>query len=210
MLVTCGPTWVAVDRVRVLSNQSTGEMGHRIAKQFQKEGAKVTLLEGPVTHRAKLDRITVKQFMFFNELDHLIQHELKKCYDVIIHAAAVSDYTVKNPGKNKIRSGKKNLTITLIPAPKIINRIKKKNKAPLLVGFKLEPNFNRNQLKARARKLFTESRCNFVVANGTKGHRYTGFILNNKNKILAKGQTRQAIAGHLVRIINLELNRRKN
>ena len=50
VLITCGATWVPIDDVRVISNISSGEMGHLIAQAFRQKGAQVTIIEGPVTH----------------------------------------------------------------------------------------------------------------------------------------------------------------
>jgi len=48
ILITCGPTWVPIDGMRVISNRSSGQLGQTIAQDLTKAGAKVTLLEGPV------------------------------------------------------------------------------------------------------------------------------------------------------------------
>ena len=49
VLITCGPTGVPIDTMRIISNLSSGSLGQMIAEDFIKAGAKVTLLEGPVT-----------------------------------------------------------------------------------------------------------------------------------------------------------------
>src|SRR3989338_2564724 len=110
ILVTCGPTWVAIDDTRVLSNISTGALGQMIASQLKAKGAKVTVLQGP-THQFKSASIQIYHFTFFDELKNLLNRVLKKNYDVIIHAAAVSDYRLKTPFKKKISSSLKNLNL---------------------------------------------------------------------------------------------------
>ena len=76
ILITCGPTWVPVDTMRVISNQSTGTLGQMIAEGFAKAGAKVTLLEGPVTRQLKSKSVKVLKFVFFDEFDrkHVAAH----------------------------------------------------------------------------------------------------------------------------------------
>ncbi|MBU2221207.1 MAG: phosphopantothenoylcysteine decarboxylase, partial [Candidatus Omnitrophica bacterium] len=44
ILITAGPTWIAIDKVRVISNTATGATGKLLANQFSNKGAKVTLL----------------------------------------------------------------------------------------------------------------------------------------------------------------------
>ena len=54
ILITAGPTWVAVDKVRVITNIFGGALGTIIAEQAKKTGAQITLLMGP--GRARLPR----------------------------------------------------------------------------------------------------------------------------------------------------------
>ena len=81
VLITCGPTWVAIDEVRVISNQSSGEMGHLIAQELLARGAQVTLLEGSVTHSWSNPSVKVIKYRFFDELEKSLKLELKKKYD---------------------------------------------------------------------------------------------------------------------------------
>src|ERR1041385_7988360 len=143
ILITCGPTWVAIDDVRVLSNRSTGELGRILARRLKGAGAKVTVLEGPVTEPLKDRLIKVLKFSFFEELTELLNEELKKRYDVVIHAAAVSDFRLPKKFSGKISSEKRRLNLNLVRAPKLINRIKKIAPKTFLVGFKLESDFNK-------------------------------------------------------------------
>ena len=59
VLVTCGATWTPIDDVRVISNVSSGEMGHLIAMAFRRRGAQITVIEGPVTHRLEDKKIKI-------------------------------------------------------------------------------------------------------------------------------------------------------
>ena len=105
-MITCGATWTPIDDVRVISNVSSGEMGHLIAQAFRQKGAQVTVIEGPVTHTLTDKKIKIIKYRFFDELASVLKKELLKKYDIIIHAAAVSDFKVKGPSKRKISSDK--------------------------------------------------------------------------------------------------------
>ena len=61
VVITAGPTQEAIDPVRYISNHSSGKMGFAIAEAFAKQGAKVTLISGPVNLAtpAKVERIDV-------------------------------------------------------------------------------------------------------------------------------------------------------
>ena len=62
ILITAGPTWIAVDSVRVISNTASGETGQLLADRLAREGAKVTLVLGPVPNRLKNKKVKVIPF----------------------------------------------------------------------------------------------------------------------------------------------------
>ena len=62
ILITCGPTWVALDDVRVLSNRSTGELGRLLARKLKAAGAQVTVLCHPsVTAHSRHHSVTLNE-----------------------------------------------------------------------------------------------------------------------------------------------------
>ena len=186
-----------IDDVRVISNTSTGELGQRLAKELANKGAKVTVLEGPVTRPLKLSSVKILKFRFFDELKKFLHQELKKKYDVVIHAAAVSDFQLKRAFTRKLESGS-NLKLELVPTPKLIESIKRKNPAVFLVGFKLESKLNANSAKRFARDLFGKAKCDLVVVNSLSHEKYSAFLLNRENKIVASAKTRESLVKTLI------------
>ncbi len=199
ILVTCGPTWVALDGVRIISNQSTGEMGHLIAKAFHNAGHHVTLIEGPVTHPLAIKGIKVFKYRFFDELAALLKKTVVQDYDVICHAAAVSDFKPKKTYRHKIDSSA-SLTVQFVKTPKLIDRIKRLNPNIFLVGFKLEPSLKSSTLVHHTAGLFNTSKCDMVVAN-TLTPRYQGYVVDSNGDILASVKNKHAIAKTLVKYI---------
>lgn len=199
VLVTCGPTWTPIDDVRVISNVSSGEMGHLIAQAFRRRSAQVTIIEGPVTHTLIDKRIKIIKYRFFDELARVLNQELRKEYDIIIHAAAVSDFKVTGALKSKI-SSKKGVTLKLALMPKLIKHIKHLLPKSFLVGFKLEPNLNPKNILKTVQSLFTSSGCDLVVANSLKNG-YQGFIVNASGDILSKATNKKQIAQSLVKLL---------
>ena len=199
VLVTCGPTWVPIDDVRVISNVSSGEMGHLIAQAFRQKNAQVTIIEGPVTHTLADKKIKIIKYRFFDELERALKIELVKKYDIIIHAAAVSDFKVIGASKNKISSAKA-LTLNLTATPKLIKDIKRLSPESFLVGFKLESNLNLKDIFKTIRPLFTSAGCDLVVANKLAGG-YQGFIVNADGDVLAKAVNKRALAQNLVKLL---------
>lgn len=190
-----------LDGVRVISNISTGTLGQLIAAEAARKGAKVTLLEGPVTEPFKKTTVRVIKFRFYEELYRALKTELKRKYDVVIHAAAVSDYAVQGAGRKKISSDLKKVVVRLKPTRKIIAAIKKWNKNVRLVGFKLDPDITRQNALKYSRALIRKAGCDFVVANNLAHNRYRSFIINPDGEILAARTTRLSTAKTLVKLL---------
>lgn len=198
VLITCGATWTPIDDVRVISNISSGEMGHLIAQAFLDNKAFVTIIEGPVTHTLIDKKIKIIKYRFFDELARVLKQELLKKYDVIIHAAAISDFKVIGSFKSKISSNKA-VTLKLAATPKLIKDIKRLSPESFLVGFKLESNLNPKNIFKTVKSLFTQAGCDLVVANTlTRGYR--GFIVNAQGKILSKASNKRVLAQNLVKL----------
>ncbi len=206
ILITAGPTWVAIDKVRVLSNISTGETGLLIARQALKEGAKITLLLGPVEKQAFGRSIEIIPFCFFSEFSSLIKQLLKsRKFDAVIHAAAVSDYQPKNRISLKLKSGIRNFNLRLEPTEKLINKIKQINSKVFLVGFKLEVASDMAQLIRSTRNIFKTAKPDLMVANALNGHNYKGIILDCQKNILAKANSRREVALKLIKLLKDKL-----
>lgn len=196
ILITAGPTWVSIDKVRVISNQASGETGLLLAEALIKLGAKVTLALGPVDASGINSKIELIRFRFFDELKNLVSKELKlKKYDIIIHAAAVSDYRLKKQYASKIKSGLRSLRLELIPTPKIIDSLKKISPNSLVVGFKFEPGVSNALMINRSRDLLKRSKLDLVVGNTISAGNYRAFLIDHsdiigpylKKKDMAKG-----------------------
>jgi phosphopantothenoylcysteine decarboxylase/phosphopantothenate--cysteine ligase len=205
VLMTAGPTVEKIDPVRVMTNISTGKTGTLLASELVSAGAKVTLIYGPGTavppKGAKI--IPVKTV---TEMFNAVKKELRKKFDVVILAAAVSDFIPKN-SNFKIKSNK-NKVIKLTRAPKIIDHIKKIHKG-ILIGFKAEANVSKKELVSRARKKLKESGANFMVANdigsGYNNSDYNEVFLVDSNNVVKTGRKTKA---KIVKIIckNIEKN----
>lgn len=170
VLITAGPTIEFIDPVRVITNQSSGRTGVLLAKDLASSGAKVTLIYGPGTEippkGIKVVRVHTSEDML-----KAVRDEMKNKFDIVILAAAVSDYTVEKPSKTKIKSNLNRTVIKLKKVPKIINEIKKFQNDVFLVGFKAETDVSRKELVALSRKKLAESDADMIVANDI-GSRY--------------------------------------
>lgn len=173
-----------------------------VADLLRREKADVTLLEGAVTHKFKNAFPKTISFRYFDELARLLKKLLTQArYDIVIHAAAVSDYALKKTSLKKVKSGCRDLPLVLTPTPKLISKIKRIAPRIFLVGFKLETFTNRKPLLASAKKLIGEARCDLVVANTLNQNRYHGYVINKTGDVLAKASSRKKIARSLVRAL---------
>jgi len=169
VLMTAGPTIEYIDPVRIITNLSSGKTGVLLASELISAGAKVTIIYGPGNQKppkgARIISVTTNSDMF-----DAAKKELKKNYDIVIMAAAASDFTPERVSKSKIKSSKKSLTIRLKKAPKIIDMVRKFQKNTLLIGFKAETNLTKSALIKSAQKKMKESGADIIIANdiGTK------------------------------------------
>jgi len=205
ILITAGPTWVPIDRVRVISNIATGQTGILLAGKLAKLGAKITLLLGPTEACCISNKIRLIRFKYFKELERLIKRELgTKKYDALIHSAAVSDYRPKISYKDKVKSGILEWNLKLKSTPKIIDCIKKINPCIFLVGFKFEPAAKKEALIKKAKALMKRANADLVVANTVTKNKYKAYILNQK-KICASLENRHSLADKLINSIGENL-----
>ena len=209
MLITAGPTVEYIDPVRMITNQSSGKTGFLLASELISAGAKVTLVHGPVTEKPPAGARTIS-VMTGREMFEETKKELKKKYDVVIMAAAVSDYTPEKMSKSKIKSDKKLLVIRLKKTPKIIDHVKRLQKDALLIGFKAEADLTKNALIKSAQKKMRESGADIIIANDIgkryqKNTDYNQVFFVDGEKITASGWKRKE---KITKFIRKEIEKR--
>ncbi|MBW2004793.1 MAG: bifunctional phosphopantothenoylcysteine decarboxylase/phosphopantothenate--cysteine ligase CoaBC [Deltaproteobacteria bacterium] len=135
-LITAGPTIEYIDPVRMISNKSTGKMGYALAKAARRRGAEVTLVTGP-THLDPPTGIHMLNVETAEEMrEAVMDHYRDK--DVVIKAAAVSDYKPLNKAKEKQKKKTGKTTLEMIPTPDILAELGKNKGDVILVGFAAE------------------------------------------------------------------------
>jgi phosphopantothenoylcysteine decarboxylase/phosphopantothenate--cysteine ligase len=136
-VVTAGATREAIDPVRFISNHSSGKMGVAIARAAWRRGADVTLIAGHVDIPLPGELTTVKAETV---------REMSKCMakvlpaaDVLVMAAAPSDFRPAEKANAKIKKGRGPTKIDLEQTEDILkSTIMKRKKKSLVVGFALE------------------------------------------------------------------------
>ena len=135
ILVTAGGTQESIDPVRYIGNRSSGKMGYAIAEQAAHMGAKVILVSAPTS-------LPIPSGVDFISVDSAVsmQEAVEACYNdvnVVIMAAAVSDFRVLHKAEQKIKK-MESMTIELVKNPDILQGLGSKKSHQILVGFAAE------------------------------------------------------------------------
>ena len=140
VVVTAGPTYEKIDPVRFIGNYSSGKMGLAIAEEFAGRGAEVVLVCGPVnlkTSHPAIRRVDVESAA---QMYEVTSKEFVNS-DVAVLSAAVADFTPMEKADHKIKRGKDDLLLELLPTKDIAAELGRiKTASQLLVGFALETN----------------------------------------------------------------------
>ena len=202
VLMTAGPTIEKIDPIRIITNHSTGKTGVLLASELVSAGAKVTLVYGPgITEPPKGAKIIPVQTVtdMFNE----VKKQMNKKFDIVILAAAASDYIPKNKYSKKIKSTRNSLTIELKKAPKIIDHIKKLQKDVFLIGFKAETDISKKELVIRAKQKLRDSKADMIIANDIgkkyfKDTRYNELLIVDSESVVAIGRNKKERIAKLI------------
>ena len=159
VLVTTGGTREPVDKVRVISNRSSGKMGQAIAREAYRRGAKVTVVAVNMEGKEPGYRwVDVATYAEVEEVTTALAREA----DALIMAAAVSDFTPARVEEGKIRrGGTKELDLKLVPTGDILKAVRESNPKLFMVGFAA----THGDPVADAREKLATKDVNLVVGN---------------------------------------------
>lgn len=163
VLVTAGATREAIDPVRFITNHSSGKMGFAIAKAAMLRGAEVTVVAAhtdvapprfvnviPVTSAADMFRVVT---------------EISDEYDIVIKAAAVSDYTPETVSDSKMKKSDSDLSIPLKRTQDILKYLgAHKRESQFLCGFSMET----DNVLENSRKKLASKNCDMICANSLR------------------------------------------
>ena len=161
ILVTAGPTTEPIDPVRYISNRSSGKMGYALARAAARRGAEVVLVSGP-TGLNPPPGLNFCQVITAEDMRHSVFENRSGC-DIIIKAAAVSDYKPRDHAEQKIKKGPESLSLELVKNPDILAELggTKQEFPSVLVGFAAET----EDLMENAQKKLKSKNLDMIVAN---------------------------------------------
>ena len=196
ILITAGGTKEKIDPVRYISNCSSGKMGLALADTAYSMGAEVTLISTFKADKPYKNIVTETAL----EMEKAVKENLQN-QNCVIMAAAVADYRVKEPAKEKMKKGEENsLTLELVKNPDILQEISAKG--VMTVGFCAES----EKLLENAREKIQKKGCDYLVANdisrkdiGFSSDMNEVYILDrNLNTTHFERDTKQNIAKHIL------------
>jgi len=211
-LVTAGPTWEPLDRVRRLTNFSSGSLGGELANHLVGAGHEVTLLLGEAaTWRSPLAAVQTCWFSSTASLEALCRQFATPREVAFFHAAAVSDFTGGRAferaadgslsplaaGKLSTRSGP--LLVELAPTPKLLPQLRGWFPRGRIFGWKYEVDGGRAEALAAAERQLREARNDACVVNGPAYG--SGFGLLHPPAPLTHLATRTELFGHLSQLV---------
>ena len=177
VLVTAGPTVEDIDPVRFVSNRSSGRMGYRLAEAARDRGASVTLVSGP-TALAEPAGIEVVQVRSAEQMAAAVDARASAA-DVVVMAAAVSDYRPAQGSEVKVKKADDGLSLEMVRTPDILRGLGQAKGERFLVGFAAET----DHLREHAREKLRAKNLDLVVAN-TVGQEGSGFAADSNAAVL--------------------------
>ncbi len=163
-VVTAGPTRGWIDRVRFVTNPSSGKMGIEIAREISLRGGEVVLVLGPTCEKppatVETVRVDTPEEMLSAVRDALERTEAS----LFVSAAAVLDFTPREREDRKRPSGEP-YEVVLVPTKKIIDEVRSTHPDLFIVGFKVESGVSDEELVSRAKQKIDAGVCDLMVAN---------------------------------------------
>ena len=192
LLISAGPTVEDLDAARQLTNRSSGRMGVLLAQAAKTRGAEVDLVHGPISvEKELLEGLNAHQVRNSTEMGELLD-KLQHYAQIIVMAAAVSDFKKIKPSKQKIskelflKSLFNNMEMT---QDLIQNQTRRKLNNQIFLGFAAETGSD-NEIKEKGETKRILKGCDLLMANpidrdgqGFDKNFNSGFLLGPKKMV---------------------------
>lgn len=205
VLVTGGGTNEAIDGVRTLSNFSTGSTAAGLCETLYRSGFQVTALLSSTVQKWPHQNITLEKFGDSQSLEKGLQRLLtEQKFDVVVHAAAVSDFNVKairlnghllRPDAHSKISSQDQLSLELEPNKKLLPLLKNYGPhKPMVIGFKLTSGGDESFVNEKVQSVFKAGGVNFVIQNDLSDidpqRNRHGYQIFDRNRLVSRGNTK--------------------
>lgn len=211
IILTCGPATAPLDEVRRITNHSTGHLGIHLANVLTEAGFSVECLIG--SGRTCATPLLCERVDWFHTNDDLFKllqaASLRGPATAVLHAAALSDYTVESitngAGKSlsggKIPSDEERLTVTLKQAGKVLPQLRKLFPQAFIAGWKYELEGTRADALEKSRKQIATCLTDACVLNGRAAG--DGFLFCGKDQSVTPIPDLPSLSRHFITLLSL-------
>jgi phosphopantothenoylcysteine decarboxylase/phosphopantothenate--cysteine ligase len=196
VLVTAGPTREFLDPVRFLTNRSTGKMGYELAEEALRRGANVILVSGP-SPLFPPPESEFSQVQTAEEMEKEVSKHFTEA-DIVIMAAAISDFKFAEASPSKIKKENLGEKIPIVPTPDILLKLSRRKGSKVLVGFAAET----EKVAENAAKKLKAKKLDMIVANNVldeqvgfeSDYNQVSIILPGKGEIRSEKMTKVEVS----------------
>ena len=200
VIITAGACYEMIDDVRAITNLSSGKMGLALAFAYYLRGFDVTLISSAQNLPKSMENLEFLSFKSSADLLETLKNKKLAKDDLLVMAAAISDYIPSQKAKGKIKKSGANLNLELKENIDILSSLKELKCKK--IGFKME--MDEQSALSSAKNMLENKALDAVCLNVLKAQNYFGseqnevlFITKNSQKML-KMASKHEIAAQIV------------
>ena len=200
VIITAGACYEMIDDVRAITNLSSGKMGLALAFAYYLRGFDVTLISSAQNLPKSMENLEFLSFKSSADLLEILKNKKLEKDDLLVMAAAISDYIPSQKAKGKIKKSGANLNLELKENIDILSSLKELKCKK--IGFKME--MDEQSALSSAKNMLENKALDAVCLNVLKAQNYFGseqnevlFITKNSQKML-KMASKHEIAAQIV------------
>ena len=200
VIITAGACYEMIDDVRAITNLSSGKMGLALAFAYYLRGFDVTLISSAQNLPKSMENLEFLSFKSSADLLEILKNKKLAKDDLLVMAAAISDYIPSKKAKGKIKKSGANLNLELKENIDILSSLKELKCKK--IGFKME--MDEQSALGSAKNMLENKALDAVCLNVLKAQNYFGseqnevlFITKNSQKML-KMASKHEIAAQIV------------
>ena len=202
VIITAGACYEMIDDVRAITNLSSGKMGLALAFAYYLRGFDVTLISSAQNLPKSMENLEFLSFKSSADLLEILKNKKLAKDDLLVMAAAISDYIPSQKAKGKIKKSGANLNLELKENIDILSSLKELKCKK--IGFKME--MDEQSALSSAKNMLENKALDAVCLNVLKAQNYFGseqnevlFITKNSQKML-KMASKHEIAAQIARL----------
>ena len=200
VIITAGACYEMIDDVRAITNLSSGKMGLALAFAYYLRGFDVTLISSAQNLPKSMENLEFLSFKSSADLLEILKNKKLTKDDLLVMAAAISDYIPSQKANGKIKKSGANLNLELKENIDILSSLKELKCKK--IGFKME--MDEQSALSSAKNMLENKALDAVCLNVLKAQNYFGseqnevlFITKNSQKML-KMASKHEIAAQIV------------